>query len=610
MLLTAKPSVPVMLSKFFRDFTPKSLICFREGYSLQLFWHDLFAGLSVGVIALPLALAFAIGSGVAPERGLYTVIIAGFLISLLGGSRVQIGGPTGAYVVIVYAIVQKYGYEGLAIATLIAGGLMLLMGLFRFGVLLKFIPYPVTTGFTTGIALVIFISQVKDLLGLHIDKLPPEFIEKCTQYCHNIHTLNPWALTLAVGSLILIFLLRRFFPKFPGAICAIVCATLVAVIFHLPVETIGTRFGEIPRTLPIPSFPDLSLEKIQQMFPDAITIALLGAIESLLSAVVADGITGHRHRSNTELAAQGVANVGSVIFGGIPATGAIARTSANIRMGARTPVAGMVHAVTMLLLMLFFAPYATLIPLSALSAVLVYVAWNMSELPHFIKILKGPRSDALVLITTFLLTVLIDLTVAVQVGVILAAMLFLKHLTDATTIKVCNVLLEENAQELPENHDSELLVRNDIPEGVTIFEIKGPFFYSVADQLDETLRQLPEKPRVFILRMRHVPLVDTTGAHALCQFAEKCRKQGIVFILSGVKPELEETLRQTGVEEAVGREKMFPHIDAALATLEDIKDIEIAEEARIHGKFVDWKDVRTKLIKKHGFTDDEFQDKA
>lgn len=551
--------------KFIQEYIPKSVICFREGYTRELFWQDLFAGLSVGVIALPLALAFAIGSGVAPERGLYTVIIAGFLISLLGGSRVQIGGPTGAYIVIVYAIVQKHGYDGLAVATLIAAVLMILMGLFRFGVLLKFIPYPVTTGFTTGIALVIFTSQIKDLLGLRIDKLPPEFIEKCTQYCQNAHTLNPWAFAVAFGTLVLIFGLRRAFPKFPGAICAIICATLFAYFLDLPVETIASRFGEIPRTLPMPTFPTLSLDRIQEMFPEAITIALLGAIESLLSAVVADGMTGHRHRSNTELVAQGLANAGSVVFGGIPATGAIARTSANIRMGAKTPMAGMIHAVTLLLLMLFFAPYAAMIPLCALSAVLVYVAWNMSELDHFMQILRGPRSDALVLITTFLLTVLIDLTVAVQIGVILAAMLFLKHLTDASTVKICKVLLEENAQENLENHDAELLLRKDVPEDVTIFEIKGPFFYSVADQLDDALRQLPVPPRIFILRMRHVPLVDATGAHALEQFAEKCRKKGILFLVSGVKPELAAVFKQTGVEEAVGLDHIFPHIDAALA---------------------------------------------
>lgn len=414
------------LSAFnFRDYTPKSIICLQEGYSCDCFLSDLFAGVSVGVIALPLALAFAIGSGVTPERGLFTAIIAGFLISLLGGSRVQIGGPTGAFVIIVYTIVQKHGYEGLVIATVMAGFMMILMGLARFGILLKFIPHPVITGFTTGIALTIFVSQIKDFFGLNIDKVPPEFIEKCGLYCQKIHTTNFWALSVALTILTMIFGLRRLWPKFPGVIFAIILATSAAYFFKFPLESIESKFGEIPRMLPSPTFPSLSYERIQELFPSAITIAMLGAIESLLSAAVADGVTGHRHRSNCELVAQGFANISSIIFGGIPATGAIARTSANIRLGAKTPIAGMIHAVTLLLLMVFFAPYAAKIPLCCLSAVLVYVAWNMSELDHFVHILKGQWSEAFVLVTTFLLTVLIDLTVAVSIGVIVSAILSL-----------------------------------------------------------------------------------------------------------------------------------------------------------------------------------------
>lgn len=334
----------------------------KEGYSKKYFFNDLFAGISVGVIALPLALAFAIGSGVPPERGLFTAIVAGFLISFLGGSRVQIGGPTGAFVIIVYTIIQKHGYDGLAVATIIAGILMVLMGIARFGVFLKFIPFPVTTGFTTGIALVIFTSQIKDFFGLQIDKVPPEFLEKCTMFCLQAYTWNKWAFLVASSTLILIFVLRRYFPKIPGVIIAIIFATAISYFFSLPIETIQSKFGEIPRILPNPSFPSISYDLIKNVFPDAITIALLGAIESLLSAVVADGMTGNRHRSNCELVAQGLANIGSIIFGGIPATGAIARTSANIRMGAKTPVAGMIHAATLLLLMLLFAPLAAKIP--------------------------------------------------------------------------------------------------------------------------------------------------------------------------------------------------------------------------------------------------------
>jgi SulP family sulfate permease len=548
----------------FQDYIPKLFLCFKEGYSKKYFIDDLFAGISVGVIALPLALAFAIGSGVAPERGLFTAIVAGFLISFLGGSRVQIGGPTGAFVIVVYTIIQKHGYDGLAVATIIAGLLMILMGIARFGVFLKYIPFPVTTGFTTGIALVIFTSQIKDFFGLQIDQVPPQFLDKCLLYCIQAYTWNKWAFLIASSTLVLIFVLRRYYPKIPGAIIAIIFATTVSYIFSLPLETIESKFGEIPRVLPTPSFPTISYELIKKVFPDAITIALLGAIESLLSAVVADGMTGNRHRSNCELIAQGLANVGSIIFGGIPATGAIARTSANIRMGAKTPVAGMTHAVTLLLLMLLLAPVAAKIPLCALSAVLIYVAWNMSELGHFIEILKSQRSEALILLVTFLLTVLIDLSVAVQVGVILAAVIFVKKMTDNTSVEICRILIDENNNEAPELRDSEILFKKDIPEDVTVFEINGPFFYSVADLLSETLIRLDKTPSVFILRMQKVPLVDTTGIRALKEFQAKCKKQGIIFLLSGASEKLREKFKNTSVESAIGQDHIFSDIDSAL----------------------------------------------
>jgi SulP family sulfate permease len=548
----------------FQDYIPKLFLCIKEGYSKQYFLNDLFAGISVGVIALPLALAFAIGSGVPPERGLFTAIIAGFLISLLGGSRVQIGGPTGAFVIVVYTIIQKYGYDGLAVATIIAGILMILMGIARFGVFLKFIPFPVTTGFTTGIALVIFTSQIKDFFGLQIDKVPPQFLKKCALFCLQAYTWNKWAFFVASSSLIFIFVLRRYYPKLPGAIVAIILATAVTHIFDLPLETIQSKFGDIPRMLPTPSFPSISYELIKNVFPDAITIALLGSIESLLSAVVADGMTGNRHRSNCELVAQGLANIGSIIFGGIPATGAIARTSANIRMGAKTPVAGMIHAVTLLLLMLLLAPLAGKIPLCTLSAVLMYVAWNMSELGHFIEILKSQKSEALILLITFLLTVLIDLSVAVQVGVILAAVIFVKKMTDNTSVEVCRILIDENNHEVAELKDSEILFRKDIPEDVTVFEINGPFFYSVADLLSETLIRLDKTPRVFILRMRKVPIVDTTGIKALKDFKLKCDQKGIIFLLSGVPEKIREKFKNTSVETTIGKDHIFTDIDSAL----------------------------------------------
>lgn len=548
----------------YQDFIPQSIVSYREGYTKQYFIDDLFAGLSVGIIALPLALAFAIASGVTPERGLFTAIVAGFLIALLGGSRVQISGPTGAFVVIVYAVIQKHGYDGLAVATLIAGVMLILMGIARLGILLKFIPYPVTTGFTTGIALVIVSSQIKDFFGLKADKLPPEFLEKCSLYCQIAHTWNLSAVAIALSTLILIFVLRRYYPKLPGAIIAIILATAVSYFFNLPIETIQSKFGGIPRVLPTPSLPHFSYELVQRVFPDAITIALLGAIESLLSAVVADGMTGTKHRSNIELIAQGIGNLGSIVFGGITATGAIARTSANIKMGAKSPLSGMIHAITLLLLMLFLAPLASKIPLAALAGVLVFVAWNMSELPHFFEILRGQKGDALILLITFFLTVLIDLTVAVQVGVILAAVVFLKRMTDKTTVEVCKNLIKENEHETAEIHDADILFRQDIPSDVTVFEIRGPFFYSVADLLDEALLRLNPPPRVFILRLNKTPLIDSTGLRALKQFAAKCKKQNILFMISDVNSSHYNLLEKSSVVAAVGENLIYKDLESAL----------------------------------------------
>ncbi|MBA3721839.1 MAG: sulfate permease [Parachlamydiaceae bacterium] len=549
---------------YLQDYIPKSVTCFREGYSFKTFVGDLGAGATVGVIALPLAMAFAIGSDVPPERGLFTAIIAGFLISLLGGSRVQIGGPTGAFVIIVFGVIQKFGYEGLAVATFIAGILMILMGLARCGVLLKFIPYPVTTGFTTGIAVSIFSSQIKDFFGLKMDKLPTGFIDKWTCYGHSAHSCEPWAFFVALGTLILIFVLRRLYPRLPAVIIAIVVGTIFTYLVGLPIDTIESKFGGIPRTLPSPSFPNMTWNQIQDVFPDAITIALLAGIESLLSAMVADGMTGYRHRSNCELVAGGFANIGSVFFGGIPATGAIARTTANIKMGAKTPVAGMIHAITLMMLMLLCAPLAAKIPLASLAAVLMFVAWNMSELDHFFGILRSQLSEAIVLVTTFLLTVLIDLTVAVQVGVLLSAILFLKKMTDSTTVKACKVVIDEEEHQAPQLHDSDILFRKDVPADVTVFEITGPFFYGISDLLNEVLKRLPQKPRVFILRMHKVPLVDTTGLQAMKKFALKCREEGIIFRISGIQKDVLAQFKKVKLDELIGDNNFFPNIDAAL----------------------------------------------
>lgn len=549
---------------YYQDYTPKSLICWREGYFFSTFLKDAFAGVMVALIALPLAIAVAIGSGLSPEQGIFTAIVAGFLISLLGGSRVQIGGPTGTFVVIVYEIVQNHGYQGLVIATLLAGILMILMGLSRCGVLLKFVPYPVTTGFTLGIAVIIFSSQIKNFFGLEIASLPPHFLDRWETYFSHAHTWNPLVALMAFGTLLFIFTCRYFSPKIPGAFIAIILTALLTESLDLPLETLETKFGGLSRLPPVPTIPYVTWQNIQELFPFAVTLAFLGAIESLLSAVVADGITGHRHRSNCELTAQGIANLGSVLCGGIPAAGGIARTIANIKLGAKTPVAGLIHALTLLFILLVFAPFISKIPLCTLAAVLMYIAWNMCSFDQCLGILKNQFSDALVLIMTSSLVILIDLTVAVQVGIILSAILFLKKMTDSTTIEACRIVIEEEAQNHLESHDAELLLRQDVPPEVTIFEIKGPFFFGVANSLNETLRRLTHLPDIFILRMRQVPIVDTTGLQALNQFAIRCQELGIIFMISGPNESVLKLFRKAGLEKLVGKQHIFPHIDAAL----------------------------------------------
>lgn len=550
--------------KKWHDFVPKSFVClFKEPYQFQSFRKDLQAGVTVGIVALPLAMAFAVASGVGPERGLFTAIVAGFLISLFGGSRVQIGGPTGAFVVIVYDIVMREGYGGLIAATLIAAVLLLIMGFARMGTLIKYIPYPLITGFTTGIALLIFSSQVKDFFGLEIAQIPPDFLSKWDSFFHAFPTWQPMAFGVAAGTLVLIVLIRRFVPRIPWGIASIAIATLVCWGLHLPVDTIASRFGEIPRTLPLPSLPDLpsGLSSWRHLIPDAITIALLAGIESLLSAVIADGMMGGRHKSNCELVAQGFANLGSCFFGGIPATGAIARTATNIKTGGRTPIAGMIHAVTLLLILFAFAPIVSQIPMAALSAVLVMVAWTMSELGHFRRLLKAPLGDVAVLLTAFLLTVLVDITVALEVGMILAAFLFMKRVSDLSPVVP---LPEDDSGGLMEEKDSDAISKKVVPPGVEVYEINGPFFFGIADSLQNVLSNLERAPKVFILRMRKVPAIDSTGLHALDEFYDKCKRTGTHLVLSGVKGALAESISDFGLQQKVGKQNIFLHIDAAL----------------------------------------------
>ena len=557
-------------------YTPKLLVCLREGYSRKDFLHDLLAGITVGIIALPLAMAFGIASipehvaaaaGVSPPAmGLYTAVVAGFLISALGGSRVQIGGPTGAFIVIVYGIASKHGYAGLATSTLMAGVIVILMGLARFGAMIKFIPYPVTTGFTTGIAVIIASSQVKDFFGLKMGGVPPEFVEKWKVYFEHAKDWDPTTGIVGIGSLILLIVLRQTVPRIPWGIVAVIAGSLAVYLLGLPVETIGSKFGEIPRTLPTPHLPPFSLELMRDLIPEATTIALLAAIESLLSAVVADGMTGGRHKADCELVGLGIANIGSVFFGGIPATGAIARTTANVKSGGRTPIAGIIHAVVLMLVMLLLAPLAARIPLATLAAILLMVAWNMSEIDHFRYLLRAPRSDIIVLFTTFGLTVFTDLTIAVGVGMVLASMLFMKRMADVSGVQVISAEQndDDGGEELGIAKDPHAVVRREIPAGVEVYEINGPFFFGVADRLQDTLRGLEKPPKVFVLRMRRVPAIDATGMHALKEFYYKCRSRGTKLLLAGVHAQPLYALMNVGFDKEIGRANLFETIEAAL----------------------------------------------
>ncbi len=540
-------------------FVPKLFTTLKD-YSRHQFISDLTAGTIVGIVALPLAIAFAIASGVSPEKGLYTAIIAGFLISFLGGSRVQIGGPTGAFVIIVYGIIEKYGLNGLTVATIMAGVILILMGMAKLGGLIKYIPYPIITGFTSGIAVIIFSSQIKDFFGLQMDTVPSEFIEKWESYFLHFDQVNPYALGIGALSLAIIIFWPRINEKIPGSLVALVVSTMIVQFFNINIETIQSRFGDIPNSLPAPVFPTLSWSLIAGLVGPATTIALLAAIESLLSAVVADGMIGGRHRSNMELIAQGTANLFSPVFGGIPATGAIARTATNIKNGGRTPIAGIVHAAVLLLIMLLFGKWAGLIPLASLAAILIYVAYNMSERDAFIAVMKGPRSDVLVLLTTFLLTVFIDLTVAIEIGMILAAFLFMKQMADVTNIQILKSDLEDS-EELP---DPNAVQRRFIPKGIEVFEINGPFFFGSVDKFHDTINFGSKAPKVLILRMRFVPYMDAGGLHALDEVRARCQRSKIFMLISDIHTQPMIAAEQSGFMKKLGEDHFFGNLDDAL----------------------------------------------
>ena len=540
---------------------PKLVTTLRT-YDREQFIGDLTAGVIVGIVALPLAIAFAIASGVTPDRGLYTAIIAGFLISALGGSRVQIGGPTGAFVVIVYGIVQKFGIDGLIVATMMAGVILVVIGAVRLGSAIKFIPHPVVIGFTSGIAVIIASSEVKDFLGLRMGDLPAAFVPKWSAMIHSIGTFNWYAIGISVASLALILLWPRVSRRIPGSFVALILATVAVRVFHLPVETIGSRFGALSASFPHLVLPDVSFATASLLIGPAFTIAMLGAVESLLSAVVADGMIGSRHRSNMELVAQGLANIITPLFGGIPATGAIARTATNVKNGGRTPVAGVVHSVTLLLITLFLGQWAALIPLATLAAILAVVAYDMSEWRTFVSELKAPKSDVAVLLATFLLTVLVDLTVAIGVGMVASAFLFMRRMAEVTNVSAVT-------RELHDGDDLYLgdpngLRRRTIPEGVSVFEVNGPFFFGAAEQFKDTMGRVAGNPMVLIIRLRNVPAIDSTGMHTLREVARRSRKDGTLVLLSDVHTQPLLALSRSDAMVEIGEANVFGNIDDAL----------------------------------------------
>lgn len=547
-------------------FVPEIVSTLR-GYTRRQLVADLQAGVIVGIVALPLAIAFAIASGVTPDRGLYTAIVAGFIISAFGGSRVQIGGPTGAFVVIVYGIVQKYGVDGLTVATLMAGVILIALGAARMGGAIKFVPHPVVIGFTTGIAVVIFSSQVKDVLGLRMGAVPAPFVEKWQSYVAHFASANWYAVAIAGGSLLIMRLWPAVSRRIPGPFVALVATTVAVRLLDLPVETIGSRFGAISAQLPHPVVPHLSFTEITLLVQPAIAIALLGAVESLLSAVVADGMIGTRHKSNLELVAQGAANVVAPLFGGIPATGAIARTATNIRNGGRTPVAGITHAVTLLLITLFFGRLAALIPMATLGAILVVVAYNMSEWRTFQSELRGPKSDVVVLLTTFLLTVVIDLTVAIEVGMVLSAFLFMRRMAEVTNV---TMITRELADGTSVDDEDVAAIARQLPKGVVLYEINGPLFFGAAERFRNVLGEISGQPRALVVRMRHVPAMDSTGIHALRELARSGHRSKTQIILAEVLEQPKTVLGNSGLLDEIGLNNVFDSLDEALARAREV----------------------------------------
>ena len=550
------------------DFKPQLFTSLRN-YNSKTFMSDLMAGVIVGIVALPLAIAFGIASGVTPEKGIITAIVAGFIISFLGGSKVQIGGPTGAFIIIIYGIIQQYGIEGLTIATLMAGAFLVLFGVLRLGTIIKYIPYPIVVGFTSGIAVTIFTTQIKDLFGLTIDNVPSDFIEKWGAYITHFGTIDTWSAFVGVLSVAIIAVMPRINKKIPGSLIAIIIMTVAALLLKnyagvTSIETIGDRFS-VSNAIPDAHVPAMTWETIKGLVAPALTIAVLGAIESLLSATVADGVIGDHHNSNTELIAQGVANLASPLFGGIPATGAIARTMTNINNGGKTPIAGIIHAVVLLLIFLFFMPLAQYIPMACLAGVLVVVSYGMSGWRSFLTLMKNPKSDVTVLLITFFLTIIFDLTVAIEVGLIIACLLFMKRMAETTDVKV---VMDEISEE--SDISSGNLEHLTIPKGVEVYEINGPYFFGAGNRFEEIMASFGDRPKVRIIRMRKVPFVDSTGIHNLTNLCTMSKNEGIEVVLSGVSEKVHSQLNKARFYDLLGERNICSHIDIALQRAREI----------------------------------------
>ncbi len=552
-----------------RGFQPKLFSTLKNGYNKQTLVQDLLAGVIVGIVALPLAIAFGIASGATPEAGILTAIVAGFIISFFGGSKVQIGGPTGAFIVIVYGIIQQYGMSGLCIATFMAGAFLILMGVLHLGTIIKYIPYPIVVGFTSGIALTIFATQIKDLFGLQIESVPAGFLDKWVVYFRNFDTVSWWSLLIGVGSILIIVFTPKISRKIPGSLVAIIVMTIVCLILRNlgveGIETIGDRFS-ISTELPQAEVPKINWESITRLAQPAMVIAMLGAIESLLSAAVADGVIGDRHDSNQELVAQGIANMVSPLIGGIPATGAIARTMTNINNGGRTPVAGIAHAIVLALIYLFLMPLVKFIPMACLAGILVVVSYNMSEWRSFRAILRNPKSDIIVLLVTFFLTVIFDLTVAIEVGVLIACLLCMKRMAETTNVSVLSDEIDPNADSDVQGNLEHLT----IPEGVKVYEINGPYFFGIGNKFEEMMGDMGGRAKVRIIRMRKVPFIDSTGVHNLQNMCKMCSQMGVKVVLSGVNPKVMKVIEDAGMDDVVGKENICSHINLALQRAQQI----------------------------------------